>query len=345
MTFAQAVTGSPLLYPLALDLRVDAVQFIRLTASEYAAASFLDDRLREPGVPTAAVPWADVRAAAEALTPRCHFIFHISHVGSTLLSRLVGEHPAVFSLREPAILRFLAETHRTLDQPDCPWSRAEFEDRLRAYLALWSRTFDHSQTAVIKATSFVGEMASHLLERVSSARAVLMTVRPEVFLRAMLGGAMTDIDSAIEKRLARLHRRLGETRWRAAGLSPGERVAMSWLSEMAALAEAADRFPSRTLWLDFDQFLEDPNGKLAAALNHFGVADAAAGIEAILAGPIMGRYAKAPEQQFDAAFRGRLLDQAGRAHATEIAKGLTWLGQATALFEHDGVRFGEAIPC
>ena len=125
-----ALAASPLLYPIAVEPRADAVQFVRLTAADYAAASFLDGRMLAPGTPTAAVPWAEVRPAAATLSVRCHFIFHVSHVGSTLLSRLVGQHPALFSLREPAVLRFLADTHRTLDRPDCPWPRTEFDERL-----------------------------------------------------------------------------------------------------------------------------------------------------------------------------------------------------------------------
>src|SRR5438046_4135658 len=104
VTFDEALTASPLLYPIALDPRADAVRLVRLTAADYAAASFLDARMLPADAPHAWVPWAGVRRAAAGLAPRCHFIFHISHVGSTLLSRLLGQHPALFSLREPVIL-------------------------------------------------------------------------------------------------------------------------------------------------------------------------------------------------------------------------------------------------
>jgi hypothetical protein len=331
MTFVDALTGSPLLYPAALDPRADAVRLIRLTEGEYAAASFLDSRLITPALQTAAVPWPDVRAAADHLSIRCHFIFHISHVGSTLLSRLVGRHPMLFSVREPAILRTLADAHGTLDRPESSWPRAEFEDRLRVCLALWSRTFSPGQTSVIKATSFVSEMAEHLLDRVSAARAVLMYVVPEVFLKALLGGAMSDITAGAEKRLVRLHRRLGENRWRLADLTPGECVAMSWLSEMTALHTAAERFSSRVLWLNFDRFLASAEVCLTAVLEHFGAGDSAEQARRILDGPTMRQYAKEPAQRFDAAYRRLLLDRAGRDHRGEVVKGLRWLEAATAV--------------
>jgi hypothetical protein len=330
VTFADALTSSPLLYPIALEPSADTVRFVRLTAADYAAASFLDNRLMTPGQPTAAVPWAEVRAAAGQVPVRCHFIFHISHVGSTLLSRLVGNHPAFFSIREPAILRLLASVHRTLGRPECPWPREEFEERLRAFLAIWSRTFEPGQTAVVKATSFVSEMAEDLMARMPAARSVFMFVAPEVFLQALLGGAMSDIESGAENRLDRLHRRLGGPRWTSTDMSAGERVAMSWLSEMTALHAAARRFPDRTLWLDFDCFLASPEESLTAVLGHLGVPDAAAAARTLLAGPTMHQYAKAPAHRFDADVRRQLLDQASREHAAEIAKGLAWLDRAAA---------------
>jgi hypothetical protein len=105
---------------------------------------------------------------------------------------------------------------------------------------------------------------------------------------------------------------------------------MTWLCEMTALHAAAARFAGRMLWLDFDRFLAAPAERLADVLRHFKAADADAAARAILSGPIMGQYAKGPAQRFDAEFRRRLLDQAGRQHAVEVERGLAWLGQAAA---------------
>ncbi len=326
------LAASPEIYPLAVNPPADLVQLVLLTESDYAAASFLDARRLPRAVPTTFRPWAEVRRAAAGLPERCHFIFHISHVGSTLLSRLLGHHPALFSVREPAILRYLAAVHVTLDHPTCPWGRAEFDERLGTYLGLWSRTFRREQTAVIKATSFVCEMAEHLLGRVPDARAIFMFVSPPTFLKALLGGAISDITGAAEKRLLRLQRRLGAADWRLEQLSPGECVAMSWLCEMSALLAAGDRSPGRVLWVDFDQFLGAPEAGLTAALQHLGAGDAAEAARAILSGPTMRQYAKEPAQPFDARLREQLLRQSESQHAQEVRKGLEWLGRAAAEF-------------
>jgi hypothetical protein len=167
------------------------------------------------------------------------------------------------------------------------------------------------------------------MERVSAARALFMYVAPEVFLKALLGGAMSDIIAGAERRLARLHRRLGENQWRLADLSSGECVAMTWLSEMTALNAAAERFSFRVLWLDFDQFLAAAETGLAMVLEHFGAGDSVDQARHILDGPTMRQYAKEPAQRFDAAYRRLLLDRAGRDHGGEVVKGLRWLEVAT----------------
>lgn len=328
MTPTDGLAASPELYPLAVDLTADAVRFVRLTEADYRAASFLDSRMTAADQPGEWRPWGDVRATAARLPRRCHFLFHISHVGSTLVSRLAGEHKAVFAVREPAVLRLLAEAHLAVGRPGCPWDRAEFDARTAAFLGLWSRTYTPVQTAVIKATSFVSEMAEYLLDAVGGAKAVAMSVPPPTYLPALLGGAMGDIDGAAEVRLWRLHRRLGGPRWRLADLSPGERVAMSWLCEMTALCAAAARFPDRVLWLDFDHYLADPAGGLTAVFRHLGVEPDARFVAAVLAGPIPAGYAKAPTQRYDTTTRDALLEQATRAHAAEIRRGLDWLAAA-----------------
>jgi hypothetical protein len=271
-------------------------------------------------------PWAAVRNVAAALAQRCHFIFHISHVGSTLLSRLLGHHPALFSLREPAILRKCAEIHGALGTSNCPWSRAEFDSRMAVFLALWSRTFHREQTAVIKATSFVSEMAEYLLEHVADARAICMFVSPETFLKSLLGGAMSDITSKVEQRLERLHRRLDGPRWRAGELSAGECVAMSWLCEMLALHSGASRFPERILWVNFDRFLQSPQTILPTCFRHLGVSEDFT--VSILAGPTMSQYAKAPTQNFNATIRNQLLQRDAVRHASEIQRGMDFLNRA-----------------
>ncbi len=308
-TLREALSASPSLFPLNVDINTDNVQFVHLSEAEYASASFLDNRMLQPNQRLAWMPWSELQPAAQGLPLDCNFIFHISHAGSTLLSRLLACHPAFFSIREPAILRLFAGGY--------------LPERLPVYLSLWSRTFHPEQTAVIKATSFVSQIAGELLRAVPNSRGILMYTPARTFLAALLDGAMCDIDDRAASRIERLGQRGLYCEMRLDDLSPGQRVAMSWLCEMLSLADAAMHHPDRVMWLDFDNFLRERQFWLGRCFSHFGHShvDSAS----LLANSTMQRYAKRPEVRYDSELRSHLLAQADRKFATEITAGMAWL--------------------
>jgi hypothetical protein len=335
-SLAQSLKASPEVYPHALDPIGDAVSFIRMPREAFAAASFLDGRLLTPQTEVGWRPWAQVEAAAaEArLGAHCQFIFHIGHVGSTLMSRLLEASPALLALREPQTLRTLAQAHAELAEPESLWSAHDFERRLAVFMQLWSRVFAPGQTTVVKATSLCCGMAADLLARPSRPRGLFMFTAPDVYLATLLGGANNHIDirSMASARLRRLHRRIGGPAWRLSELSYGEMAAMSWACEMTALGAAAEAHGDRILWIDFERFLARPQSGLATAFAHLGAETGPDEIASIVAGPEMRRYSKAPEHAYDAALRARVLAQARETGRQEIRAGLDWLDAAAARF-------------
>jgi hypothetical protein len=346
---AARLGASPALLPHALDVAHDRVLFVELTRGDYQHASFLDARLLAAGAVPRAFAWQEVMGAIEAaqLRERCGFIFHIGHVGSTLLSRLMGAHARVFALREPLVLRtfalLAAERDNTL------WSAEETDARLTGCLALLSRTFEESQLAVIKATSFVSELASGLLARAAAPRALIMYLAPESYLATIMGGPNSREEARIltPHRLRRLQRRIGSDAWPRAALSEGESVALGWACEMSALAPAARAAGARARPLDFEKFLAAPGEVLHGALAHFGVDATPGELRAILEGPDLRRYAKAPEHAYDARLRDEVLKEARATHAAEIRRGLQWLERAAREFEavRDALEFAAAGAC
>ena len=329
---AQSLKASPELYPHTLDVTADAVGLARLSQDALRAASFLDARALAPGAQLQWVAWPQIAAAVQAagLQERCGFIFHLGHTGSTLLSRLMGAHPSVLALREPLPLRALAQQSLDVDAPESPWGPEGLEARTAAFVGLWSRTFTDDQLAVVKATSFASAMAERLLTRPSKPRAIVIYSRPEPYLATVLAGANThlDIRASAADRLKRLHRAIGRARWRLYELAYPEVVAMSWAAEMTALDSAARAAADQVLWLEFDRLLLRPQAGLAAAFAHFQRPAAAQEVAAIVAGPEMGRYSKAPEHAYDAGLRSRVLEEARRTQAPAIAQGLAWLEAA-----------------
>jgi hypothetical protein len=323
---ADELGSSPEWFPYELNIAAESLAFVRLKRSDYEGASFLDGRVLTPASTQHSLPWERVEAAIESaqLPERCGFIFHIGHVGSTLLSRLIGAHPGAFSIREPLVLRTLAQLVRAP------------EAQLAGCLKLLSRTFQPRQLAIIKASSFVSELATRLMARASAPRAVMMSVAPESYMATILGGPNSRQEAKVmaPARLSRLQRRIGVEAWQLHSMSEGEIVAMSWACEMCALAEAARDSGERALWIDFDQFLVSPTRFLAAALRHLHLEADAAIVASLLAGPDMRRYSKAPEYAYDAQLRVEVLNQARMVHGSEIGRGLAWLDHAAARFAH-----------
>lgn len=303
---------------------------VRLSEAGYEALSFLDERILGETGPVSWTASSALDASAAALAGECDFIFHIGHVGSTLLSRILGTSERVFSLREPAILRTLAQLEFDLGDPGGPWNRAELEERLAVFLRLWARVYRAGQKTLLKATSFVSEIAPLLMRRSPSARAILMFVSPMTYMETILGGpnSRLELGALASRRLARLARRLGGPVWRGETLSEGELAAMSWICEILCLTEVAAGFEGRVLWMDFDVFLARPTERLAGALSHLHGQASETVASAMARGPHLGRYSKAPEHAYDADLRRTVLAGARAEHGDEIERGVAWLNAA-----------------
>jgi len=183
--------ASPAWLPFSLDPVTDQLAFLRMTDADYRAASFLDQRTLRPDSEILPAPWpalpADARRDAQ-------YIFHIGNVGSTLISRLLGELDGVLALREPLLLRTFAES---LPGP-------EHFDTLTA---LPARTFRPGQRANIKATSFTSEIADRLVP--PGSRALFLYATPDHYLENILAGenSWQTLQALSPVRLARLQGR------------------------------------------------------------------------------------------------------------------------------------------
>ncbi len=334
---AESLGRSPELFPYVLDVGKDTLSLIRLTQSDYQKASFLDARILTPRTIGRTLPWRQVAVSLEAakLAQTCNFIFHIGHVGSTLLSRLLGAHRRVFALREPQILRLFAQIRSEPETQARVWSESDFDQRLDGCLKLLSRTFDGDQIALVKATSFVSELAAAMLAGPSLPKALMMFVSPESYLAAILGGpnSRQEAKTLTPSRLRRLNRRVDRDAWRLASLSEGEAIALGWACEMSALAEAARVAGERALRIDFERFLDDPKTHLAAAFRHLDIDASERELREILQGPELQRYSKEPEHAYDTTLRNAVLNEARATHTGEIARGLAWLEKAAVEFE------------
>jgi hypothetical protein len=331
------LAAGPAHFPHTLDAIRDRILLIGLSESDIANASFLDQRILTPAIKG---DWASFTDIAERLDPAARddaqYIFHIGHVGSTLISRLLGSWPEILALREPLLLRSLADLWARREAVDMPWDPAGLPARTATIRRLLARTFRPDQRAIIKATSFTSEIAPHMLA--PDARALFLYVSPQTYMRTILAGdgSRQELVTLTGPRLTRLNRRLEPMPFRMWSLEEGTRVALAWVTEMLSLSAAEAAMPAGSvLWLDFEDFLATPEASLLQVAQHFGLSPADGEVARLIAGPLMHSYSKAPEHRYDTDLRRRLLSQAASDHPEALRAGAMWLDRLAA--EHGDV--------
>jgi hypothetical protein len=313
------LASSPDIYPQKLDLARQRVLMIRMTQVGYRAASFLDDRMLTAETRGR---WIELEAVlTQAPQVRCkplHYIFHIGHAGSTLLSRLLDEAADVLSLREPLPLRTLADA---FDEPEPDLLR---DRTFEAFLYLWSRGYAETRAVVLKATSNTARMGAQLLDARPDARAVYLSLAAKRSIETLLSGqsSAADINLWGSGRFERLKRMLAEYEI-ARPQTLGELAAMTWLVERLTCQDLVNRFGERLLQLDFEDLLAGMPALLERVLLHFGLDISR--VSAALQSPVSTHYSKKPSRPFSAERRAQVLAVTRIRQAEEISRAHIWL--------------------
>jgi hypothetical protein len=297
----------------ALDPAEGAARLVAMDRDSYRAASFLDDRLLQTPVDAHIVPWTLIEDAVSGeMRSDARWIFHIGHVGSTLVSRLLGELGGVLGIREPRILRDLALTP---------------EDVRGRYVApaskLMSRTFGEEEIACVKATSFASEIAPQLVP--PGERALFMFATPRNYVANILAGenSVREMQVLAGQRAQRLN---GRGIYLPAVSQAGQ-AAAAWAAEMTGLEAAAEAMNDRSIaWADFDAMLSDIPGALTRVAEFFDFRTDR--VAEVAAGPLMGRYSKAVEYEYSPNLRRELIGEASERFGADIDAALAMLRSA-----------------
>lgn len=300
----------------ALDPSAGMVRLVAMDRESYRAASFLDDRLMQQPVNAQIVPWPEIEiAVGNGLRQDARWIFHIGHVGSTLVSRLLGEIDGVLAIREPRILR------------DVAVSSPEVRQRYIAPLPkLMSRTFAGDELACVKATSFASEIAAELVP--PGERVLFMYASPRNYVASILAGenSVKELHALAQYRSQRVARRGISL---ASPRNDAERAAAAWACEMMTLEASADAMADRQIaWADFDSFLQSPVADLTKITDFFGFGAETGLLETIARGPLMQRYSKDLSYDYSPRLRNELIAQELRLQGRDIEGALAMLQSA-----------------
>lgn len=301
----------------ALDPGQGVVRLVAMNRESYRAASFLDDRVMQQPIDAQILPWPAVETALDReMRTDARWMFHIGHVGSTLLSRLIGELDEVLAIREPRLLR------------DIAMMPVEMRSRyLAAIPKLMSRTFGEEEVACIKATSFASEIAPDLVP--DGGRALFIYAKPRSYIATILAGEnsvkeLRVLEQSRSERLARRGITIGLLR------TDAERAGAAWACEMTTLESAAEAMSNRLVdWTDFDELLPALPQELGRIASFFGFSASADRLRQISSGTLVRRYSKDPRYEYGPELRQQLIQQELHLQGLDIDRALAMLASAS----------------
>lgn len=300
-------------YPLfAFDPAQGQAWVLHFEPKDYQRASFLDRRAmqhREVSGWVLSREELDATLAGNTSGLPVHWLFHIGHCGSSLVSRLLDLVPGVLGLREPLPLLTLA--HGRGDPATDAWQAP--------VTALLARGFADTCAVVVKPTSLVTTMAQSLLD--GGGQACLLWVDLQTWLATMLRDPQL-AKGVFDTESLRLHWLPIDT----PAVTDGERLARAWLAEQVRWQTLAGdpALAPRLLDLDFADVLTDPAATSARLAAHYGLQMPSDWPQRIAGSKLLGRYAKDDSVHFDADARRRELAAAAAKHADTVAEGLAW---------------------
>lgn len=315
----------PEIFPHQLNLVSDQVLLVKLSAAERKSASFLDQRVLTANTPGAWVPWQAVAGNLKppAVPKLANYIFHVGHCGSTLLSRLLEFAPDTECLREPLLLRTLAQDIADSHDGRSFLTPQEHQLRLQKLSVLWTRGANHT---IVKATSICTDLMPRVLSLQPAAKAIFIYHRPQAHLETLLAGQnhLIDLKSFAQIRVQRL-RQMTNLDIRLDQLTLGQLTVLSWLSEVVRLESTQQEFATQIIQVNFDSFLQNPQDTLLALFRFLNIPVTAETALNAIASPVMRTYSKAPEHEYSAATRSALMADARRRFQFEIRDGLRWI--------------------
>lgn len=301
---------------------------VRINEDTYRRAAFLDERMFVSETQGVWFPFETLLASTAGIAVRRapHYIFHIGHCGSTLLSRLLGEVPGALSLREPLALLALAMERRELHGPGAQLSTHQWNDLFNGTVALLSRTYRGMDRSVIKVTSTGANLLLPVLHAHAGSKAVLLYLDLESHLATMLRAEPTreSLRAHATSWLKDFQRLTGTENLRLRDLDDVCQAVISWFAMLLTFTQASAEEAPRIHWLNFDTFLRHPAESLRSLAQFMDLTISAEASTALMNSPILRQYAKIPQQRFDAGDREAELMQARVRHGAEIRSGLAW---------------------
>ena len=276
--------------------------------------------------------WVDTRELFsledrhDVARPRPVFIFHHAFVCSTLLARCLNQIDAFFSLKEPWILRRLADFKRTQGSeiPGPQW-----REMFVKYVKLLCRNFPNGRVPVIKATNVANNLLNDVIDFMPGQQILYLYSDLEHFLVSNLKKSI-DTQQKMPA-LAQSFLRDGSFARRFPQLSDPSRFSLLqvcgliWLVSLYNFREAVQRnATAAVMTLDAQDLLNDLPSRLAALSRFFGHAPEPSEIRRMTDPGITRTNAKDQSQPYGAEQRRFETQQIRNRYGEDLHRAMAW---------------------
>lgn len=333
---AEDIARNPGWHLYDIDLQRGELHFLEASPETFLMSAFLDNRIAFTGGQMHGFSFDAVISAFQQVPPKpveTNFIFHSSFCCSSLLARSLQLEGRTLVLREPWVLRRLADTRRTLLVNGQAWD-ARGRALVDMALTLLAKTWQESESVLIKPTHVANSLAEDMLTLRPEAKGIVLHSGLEAFLVSNL--KKSDETKQKMPALARIFEvDTGYTRLfkhlSIESLGFLQLAAVVWHAQMLAFRKLlASPAGSRLGTLDSAILLADPEGSLRAATQFLGYEVRPDELAATVAGPIWTTHAKDPFSAYDRESRDRENQDIMARHGEEIRYVLRWADKLLA---------------
>jgi hypothetical protein len=243
--------------PFDIDIRTRRVQWLRVDEALVAASNFLDPRMEGQGremLLTEADPLLALPSPAKPVA----WLWHTSFCGSTFAARALHLAPHSVALREPLILRRLAD-ERDVGHDVSQW--------LAPVASLLARPWHPGGRVVVKPTHAALNLAPGLMDLSPDSRGVVLTSTLEEFLLSHFRKATSTLINIPVLAARALRAGSLASRLPATALQPTDwltAAALQWAAQQHLIQGLSARFGERVQVVAWRDLRQDPVGTVAA---------------------------------------------------------------------------------
>lgn len=305
-------------FPVDLHVPGRRFGFLRINETVLERSTFLDNRIEAPLHQAEWRSLEEVAASVPQPAAPPMWLLHTSFCCSTLLARALHLPPSSVALKEPLILRRLADAQRA------GWAIDPF---LPPTVALLARPWHAGGRVVVKPTHVALNVAAALVEAAPGSRALAISTGIEAFLISNLKKP-----PATQQKIPELAQRALEASGLAARLPPAALAppdmwavaALQWCAQRETLASIRTRIgDQRFRMIDADVLLEDLPGHVAAVADWFQLQPSATRLRSRVQA-VSTVHAKSPGEIYDWTDRARETRYLLQQYGDDLRRTLAW---------------------